>query len=66
MLNGDAHLSTRRDGELRIGRCRVLKDQNVQRITERHYRTAVTFALQAIKSILVAQLAMYSKLLPNS
>lgn len=28
MLNGDAHHSNRRDGELRIDRCRVLKDQN--------------------------------------
>ncbi len=33
MLNGDAHHSMRADGELRIGRCRVLKDQNGQRIT---------------------------------
>lgn len=34
MLNGDAHHSKRRDGELRIGRCRVFKDSNALRIPE--------------------------------
>jgi hypothetical protein len=37
MLNGDAHHSKRRDGELRIGRCRVFKDSNAQSIPEHGY-----------------------------
>ena len=37
MLNGDAHHAYGRDGELRIGRCRILKDQNASE----NNRTAV-------------------------
>ena len=66
MLNGDAHHSKRRDGELRIGRCRVLKDQNAERIPEWDAIVAIAMWLAGAVSIyenrLVARLASCDKL----
>jgi hypothetical protein len=66
MLNGDAHHSKRRDGELRIGRCRVLKDQNAPENNRTARQNGSGVRVSGDKNILVAQIATYSKIRPVS